>query len=133
MNLKSIFGILCLSLIMMSCGSNDAEKFVGTWTGDVNCEGDISEDESIVFTLGAEDDELLLTIDSDTPQIKATANGDNVTLEKTRDDEGDGDYIEISGSGSINSDGNLVMTFQLEVYEDEVLEDQGTCLGTFSL
>jgi hypothetical protein len=132
MNLKSIFGILCLSLIMMSCGSNDAEKFVGTWIGEVNCMGDVNL-VTMVIVLGADDNEVLVTIDEDATQVKATVNGDNFTLDTIREDEGDGDYADIDGTGSINSEGNLIVAFDLKGYEDGVLVAEGTCTGTLSM
>ena len=118
---------------MMSCGSNDAEKFVGTWTGDITCPGEEPQNISVVIALGAEDGDLILTVDNTPPSVNATADGDNITLETTRDDEGDGDYTDISGSGSLNGDGNLILTFDIKGYEDGVLVGEGSCTGTLSM
>jgi len=132
MNLKSIFGILCLVLIMMSCGSDDTEKFIGNWSGDINCFGDV-ESISVVVAAGAEDDQIIFTVDNSPPSITGTVNGDNVTLDTVREDEGDGDYTDIGGGGSINSDGNLIMSFDIAGYEDGALDGSGTCTATLSM
>ena len=133
MNFKPLLGAFFISFLLVSCGSNDAEKFIGTWTGNVSCAGDPSP---VVFeiSLGADDDSILINIvDGDESQIiKATVSGDDLTMETTTIPDGL-DYTEVDGSGSINSEGNLILTLDLRFYEDGQLSESGTCIGTLSM
>ena len=125
MKLTSFRLVLLFSLFVISCGSNDAEKFVGTWSGNLNCGGD---SESLVMTvmLGASDDQVLLEFE-DTPMIKATVDGDDITLETTSIPDGGDFSSELAGSGSINGEGNLVMNFVVEIFQNGILLETQTC------
>ena len=80
----------------------------------------------MTMTLGASDDQLLLNFE-DTPLVNATINGDNITLEKTSIPNGGGESTDLSGSGLINGNGELVMNFIVEFHEDGVFQATQTC------
>ena len=123
MNLKSLLLLFVFSILFIACGSNNTEQFIGTWTGNISCQGDSN---AVVFeiALGADDDSLLITIvDGDENQvIPATVDGDDFTMETTTIPDGD-DYTELDGTGSINSEGSLILSLELRFFEDGQLSE----------
>ena len=112
-NLISFFTFLVLITAFVSCGKDaDNEKFIGKFTGEVNCMGvgeypttiDISvkdqSDSRVNFLLDSDDKIILMT---------ATINGDNIVIDRIKIDE-DG---FLSGVGSLSSNA-LTITFTQE-------------------
>ena len=130
METKFISVFLFFSVVFFACSSNQTEKFLGTWTGDISCEGE-SDSFSMIVTLGASDDAVLIQIE-DTPILNATIDGDDLILEPASISDGGGDSTELSGSGSLNDNGELIMTFDIEVIENGQVESSGTCIAILS-
>ena len=124
--------MLLFSLFIIACSSNSTEQFIRTWSGDINCTGDETPVDFLI-TLVAEDDSLLITIDDgDEPiLIDANADGDNFTLETTTITEDE--YVtEFDGTGSINSEGNLIVFLNVRFFEDGQLVVTGTCTAVLA-
>lgn len=103
--------LLITAFFIISCGKNDAEQFVGTYTGNVVCDDEPDESYPTVITIseGSEDNKVNVAITSD--GVTFTVNG-NVDDKKITIPNQEISELEdfISGVGTLNGDA-LVIDF----------------------
>ncbi len=104
------FFTLLMLFVLVSCGKDDNEQFVGVYTGTSLCDG---EDEAYptIITITAVDksaEKVIVKIDSDgeSESLNGTVSGDKLTIPKQVIDVND----EISGEGSLK-DKTLTIAF----------------------
>lgn len=117
--------ILTCTLFIIACSTDNTEDFIGTWTGQINCMGDV-DSLTVLISSGIEDNEVIINLE-DTPSFSGLVDGDDLIVNDETIPDGPGETIDISINGSISDDGTLTMNFDLEFYSDGILEDAGTC------
>jgi len=113
--IKCLISISIVLALLNSCGGADAEKFVGTWSGQQTMsvpDLEMNQTDQTITNIsksGNNEQQIILTSQQDNSIFKATVDGDNLTYEKqskTQTLEGETVTIEIEGSGVLN--GNVI-------------------------